>query len=49
MIQYGQRFRIKKFQNGRILKKEHDKQERNQKEIQIAKDLITELENEYLV
>jgi len=39
----------KEISDGRILKKEHDKQERNQKEIQIAKDLIEELESEYWI
>lgn len=39
----------KEIYDGRILKKAHDKQERNQKEIQIAKDLIEELESEYWV
>ena len=37
----------KEISDGRILKREHDKQERNQKEIQIAKDLIAELESNY--
>jgi transposase len=37
----------KEISNVRILKKVHDKQERNQKEIQLAKDLITELESKY--
>jgi len=37
----------KEISDGRILKKEHDKQERNKKELQIAKDLIEELESEH--
>jgi transposase len=37
----------KEISDGRILKKEYDKQERNQKEIQIAKELIEELESKY--
>lgn len=37
----------KEISDGRILKKAHDRQERNQKEIQIAKDLIAELESKY--
>jgi transposase len=37
----------KEISDGRILKKAHDKQKRNQKEIQIAKDLIAELESKY--
>jgi hypothetical protein len=37
----------KEISDGRILKKVHDKQERNQVEIQIAKYLIAELESKY--
>ena len=37
----------REISDGRILKKEYDKQERNQKEIQIAKELIEELESKY--
>jgi hypothetical protein len=37
----------REISDARILKKVHDKQKRNQKEIQLAKDLIAELECKY--
>lgn len=37
----------REISDARILKKEHDKQERNAKEIKLAKDLLAELESEY--
>jgi len=37
----------REISDARILKKAHDKENRNQKEIRLAKDLIVELESEY--